>query len=77
MDKEKDIDEELEKLRKARETLKGICNKLEKYDQRVLLHNKAIKELQDVVVEDRDKIIGLLKKVEKMEQKYSPDVMYQ
>jgi len=77
MDKEKDIDEELEKLRKTRETLKSLCNKLEKYDQRVLLHNKAIKELQDVVVEDRDKIIVLLKKVEKMEQKYSSDVMYQ
>ena len=74
---EKDIDEELERLRKARGTLKGICNKLERYDKRVVLHNTAIKELQDVVVEDRDKIIELMEKVEKIERKYSPDVMYQ
>jgi len=73
----KDIDEELEKLRKAREVLSRITATLEKYDKRVVLHNTAIKELQDVVVEDRDKIIDLIKKVEKMEQKYNPDVMYQ
>jgi len=73
----KDIDEEMERLRKTRKTLENICKKLEAYDKRVVLHNTAIKELQDVVVEDRDKIIGLLKKVEKFEQKYGKDVMYQ
>ena len=73
----KDIDEEMERLRKTRKTLENICKKLEAYDKRVVLHNTAIKELQDVVVEDRYKIIGLLKKVEKFEQKYGSDVMYQ
>ena len=73
----KDIDEEMERLRKTRKTLENICKKLEAYDKRVVLHNTAIKELQNIVVEDRDKIIGLLKKVEKFEQKYGKDVMYQ
>lgn len=77
MEREKDIDEELERLRKARSILSGICTKLELYDKRVELHNTAIKELQDVVVDDRGKIIELIEKVEKIERKYGSDVMYQ
>ena len=77
MEREKDIDKELKNLKKAREDLNDICYQLECYKDRMALHTKAIDELQDFVLTDREAITKLAFKVDKIEKKYGSDVMYQ
>ena len=77
MIEEKDVEEELEKLKKVRKTMSNVCNQLATYEQRMMLHTKAIDELQDFVLTDRKAIKVLDSKVDKIERKYSKDVMFQ
>ena len=73
----KEIDTELEEFKKAKKQLKDVCKTLEHYENRVQLHTKAISELQHFVTVDRNSIIKIVEKVDKLEKKYGNDIMYQ
>lgn len=75
MDEEMKV--EVEKAKKIIETLQSLCAQLEIYEDRMNRHTTAISELQDFVLVDRSKIKKLHEKVNKLEEKFGKDVMYQ
>ena len=77
MESNEKLSEELALFEKARKKFEDVCKTLEAYERRVQLQSMAIKELQDIVVMDGNKVDKLLKKVDQLEQKLKVDVMYQ
>lgn len=72
----KEFDDELKRLREVKDQLKEICNELAKYEERVQLHTKAIKELQEHAVAHKQAIVVLANKISSLEKKPINEVMY-
>jgi len=72
-----ELGEGIRLLEKSRKRVDEICKSLESYERRVQLQSSAISELQDLIIIERRRFDELTKRVDRLEKKFNPDVMYQ